>query len=47
MHFRVALDGALGTLAAVVTAIGRMLLTSSIMKSQALFRYTEYPDMFG
>jgi len=36
-----------GASAAVPAAIGRMLLTSAIMKSQAQFRYTEYPDMFG
>ncbi len=32
---------------AVLAAIGRMRLTSAIMKFQAPFSYTEYRDMFG
>lgn len=47
MHFPFERTASRRPLAAVLAAIGRMLLTSAIMKSQAQFRYTEYPDMFG
>jgi hypothetical protein len=47
MHFLLPGTAPLRPWAAVLAAIGRMLLTSAIMKSQAPIRYTEYPDMFG
>jgi hypothetical protein len=47
MHFPLGRMASRRPLAAVLAAIGRMLLTSAIMKSQAQFRYTEYPDMFA
>jgi hypothetical protein len=47
MHFPYDRTASRRPLTVVSAAIGRMLLTSAIMKSQAQFRYTEYPDMFG
>jgi hypothetical protein len=47
MHFRSRQMASRQPLAAALAAIGRMLLTSAIMKFQGQIRYTEYRHMFG